>query len=143
MTAVALFDVLAREEGAREPSAATPSPRLAKLAAKLVESALTDLERVREYESQFATPQSADVARSIYELYEAWARDAEQVLARVNAHCGTDVQQSETLADAYCRIRARLGLRPEQIARAREQVRQGLAIPAEELRNELRARHRA
>jgi hypothetical protein len=151
MTAVSLFDALAG------PGTEITSPdqeriaQLARLAEKLVASALVDWQRVVEYEQQFgsssfATPALEDqVNRSIYEIYQKWAADAEAVLERTQhlKACGHRVSNARELEDAFGRVSARLKLTPEMIAHATEQVRQGHIIPLEELRNELRARLRA
>lgn len=83
--------------------------------------------------------------RSLYDVYQAWAADAEQVLARTRAlvKAGCCVQNADDLEHAVGRVQARLNMTPEKFDRAREQIRQGLGIPLEEVRSELRARIRA
>ncbi|HEX4796594.1 MAG TPA: hypothetical protein VH370_22575 [Humisphaera sp.] len=149
MTAVSLFDVLARDKP--ETNIATGESSLASLAEKLVAAALADWERLKEYEQEFGPgveddPAIArDVLRSMYNMLREWAEDADQILGRARklAAAGRSAPKIEALEDAYCMACARLKLTPEDMMRAMEQVRQGKAIPAEELRNELRARLRA
>jgi hypothetical protein len=153
MTAVTLYDALAQAGGAAaEPLAG----RLKWLAERLVAGTLADLQRVRELEEQCLTQDWRDaelhrrLTRSIYELYREWGTEAEQVLGRVRpqtagaaAAAAAAIPRADELEDAYWRVRARLQLTPEQIERATEQARRGQTIPAEDLRNELRARVRA
>jgi len=149
MTAVTLFDVLTRDESVRpDPDRAERIERLAK---KLVDGALADWQRLLEYEQEFASLSCATPAlddernRSMYGMYENWAEDAKEVLARVRscAASGRAVANAGDLEDAYARVRARLGLTPEMVSHAMEQVRQGQARPLKELRDELLARIRA
>lgn len=149
MTAISLFDVLAgKEADCADPQRMT---RVTRFAAKLVESALADWHRVLGCEqefasSEFATPETeAKIDQSLYEMYQTWVADAEQVLERTRklAAGGYSVDGAQALEDAHGQARARLKLTPEMIARATQQVRDGHTVPIEELRNELRARLRA
>jgi hypothetical protein len=149
MTAATLFDVLCRDgRTAADPDRAA---RMDLLARRMVDSALADWQRVLEYEQEFSslgcgTPELDDQRnRAMYGIYEAWAADAEQVLERSRrlAASGRPVANAEDLEHAYGRVRARLGLTPEMLSRAAEQVRQGQARPLKELRDELLARVRA
>jgi hypothetical protein len=142
MTAVHLFDALAAPEA---------SASLAPLAEKLVTASLDDVRRIREYEQVFVfgalRPHDLDLAarRSVWEMFAAWADDAEQVLARAKsvARAGVPISGADQLDDAIGRVRARLTVTPEQVLAAKEQVRQGQFVPAKELRHELHARRRA
>lgn len=148
MTAVSLYDVLVRD-GADTPS--VPGDPLTQFAGSLVAAALADFERLREYEQKFATARLSEPAqelerdRAVWRLYAEWADDAEQVLsrARARAAAGAPILGLDRLDDAIGRVRARLSVTPEQLASAREQVRQGQFVPAKELRDELHARLRA
>ena len=143
MTAVSLFDTLAGPLG-------DPARRSA-LAAKLVDSALADLDRVREYERVSApiaggVPEELSVQTSIHALYAEWADEAEQVAARarsLHAAPGTLADAVGRLEDAIGRVRARLSVGPPQLIEARKQADEGQFIPARELRDELRTRLRA
>jgi hypothetical protein len=149
MTAVTLFDVLARD------GSVTPDPdrteRIERFAKALVSGVLADWQRLLQYEQEFASLACATPAlddernRSMYGTYQAWAQDAEQVLDRVQALAasGRSVANAEDLEEAYARVRARLGLTPEMVSHAMDQVRQGQARPLTELRDELLARIRA
>jgi hypothetical protein len=150
MTAIFLFDVLADEPDTGR-SDSHRMVQLAQFAGKLVESSLADWRRILDVEQEIGslehiTPQKlVDVSRSVYEMYEAWAREAEQVLSRIRhfSSAGYPVSRSEDLEDAYAKVSNRLALTPEKISRAIEQVRQGLAIPMQEIRDGLNARIRA
>jgi hypothetical protein len=148
MTPVALYDALAQAGGAADEPIAG---RLRWVAERLLAGALADLQRVRELEEQCLTQDWRDaelhrrLTRSIYDLYREWATEAEQLLGRVQRPAGAAalIPRVDELDDAFWRVRARLQLTPEQIEHATEQARRGQTIPAEELRNELRARVRA
>jgi hypothetical protein len=150
MTAVSLFDVLSR----RDPTDPAAAARLARFAERLVDAALADLQRLRDDERAFTAARAddagddglePDLLRSLWQLYAQWASDAEQVLTRVRGlnSAGQSVRDADRLEDAHGSVRARLGVTPEQVLRAREQVQRGQAIPAKELRDDLRARLRA
>lgn len=148
MTAASLFDLLARE--AQSLSGDASSSRLDDLAVKLVESCLSDLKRVGEYEEQFrplgpdAARLEAEWTRSIHELHQRWAGEADEVLSRLRPYAANHfIAGLKALEDAYGRVRARLSVTPDQLAAARQQVAQGQGIPVQELRDELRARLRA
>ena len=136
MTAISLFDLLARD-GARDP--------LARFAESLVAGSLADYERLRTYEQQFATARLSEPAqelerdRAVWQRYSEWTDEAEQVLSRARARvaAGTAIEGLDRLDDAIGRTRARLSVTPEQLAKGREQVRQGQFVPARELRDEL------
>lgn len=130
-------------DGDRERAAQT-----ARLAAKFVESALADWQRVLDCEQQLASTafrnpaDEARVNRALYEAYQQWAADADRVLARARelAAAGFPVQQAEALEQAHGRARARLKLTPERMERATAQARHGEGVALKELRNELRVR---
>jgi hypothetical protein len=154
MTAVSLFDALAREDSAAASSAGPEERRrlLTRFAGQLVADQLSELDRLGEYERQFAsTPgrdpgHELDVRRTVWLLYAAWADEADLVLSRARSwdSAGAAVPASaDQLDQAIGRVRARLSVPPEQTARAIEDARQGRVIPAKELRDELRARLRA
>jgi hypothetical protein len=150
MIAVSFFDSLAGNGDILlkgEPSQIAP---MADLAAKYADSALADWKRILECEDQygsteFATPAAEAAAnRSLYDVYQKWAIEAEQVLIRARqlATRGCRIDNAEALEDAYGRIQARLKLTPEMIERAKEQIRLGQGIPIKELRDGLPARVR-
>jgi hypothetical protein len=149
MTALSLFDLLARADAAGQGDSA----RLARFGDRLVESALVDLERLRRDEQDVIAARAGsqgdgldqEVLRSLWDLYAGWAQDAEHVLTRVRrlAADGHPMHDLNRLEDAYGAVRARLSVAPEDVLQAREAVRQGKAVPAKELRDELRARLRA
>jgi hypothetical protein len=146
MTALSLFDVVAREDrGARAgPGAAS---ELARAATQLVSDSLADLQRIRSDEEQLTSSSSEpvcrpDVIRAIWQLYREWADDAEEVLSRAKS-VDKSLQGIEQLDDAIGRVLARLSVTPDQTIRGLEQAIRGEIVPAKELRDELRARLRA
>src|SRR5689334_920910 len=107
MTAISLFDVLARERAGTPTARAEPGDPLARFADSLVAAALADFERLREYEQQFATARLSDAAqelerdRAVWQLYSAWTDEAEQVLsrARARAAAGAAIEGLDRLDD--------------------------------------------
>ena len=145
MTGITLYDALAQAGGAA-------TERLTLLAERLVAGTLADLQRVRELEEHCLAQDWRDaelhgrLTRLIYELYQDWVTEADQVLDLVHPSSGaggTSIARADELEEACWRIRARLQLTPEQIERAIDQARRGQTIPAEELCKELRALVRA
>jgi len=147
MTAVALFDALAAEE-ANGPRA---DERREQLAARLVESSLSDWQRVRQYEDDFSPANFDDlervreIDRSICAMHSQWLAEAEEVCARARqvAAGGRTVPKIDELENAIGFTQARLMATPGQFVRAIEQVKRGEVIPAKEMRDELNARLRA
>lgn len=145
MTAVKLFDALARASQGR--GNALPGGELVPLAQKLVAAALDDLQRLRDYEQQCLTGDWRDgeshgrLTQLLHDLYRQWSDEAAQVMDRVQAL--TSVRGAEDLEQACWRVRARLQLTPERVLRATEQARRDETVPAEVLRDELRARLRS
>jgi hypothetical protein len=116
-----------------------------------VASLLGDWERILECEDEISRMESVTPAldhavnRSLYELYQKCATEAEQVLTRIRHLIaqGYRVNDIEALEDAYARVQARLKLTPDMVEHAMQQIRQGEGIPMKELRDELCARVRA
>lgn len=150
MTAVTLYDAMA-EARHRRAGANPRNDGLAPLVEKLVAESLADIARLDEYQTlcgqhdwQEAAVHDA-LTRSLYDLFKNWAAEASQVLERADRirAVGVPVARLRELNEAYGRVVARLTLTPDMIARAMDQVRRGEAIPAKELRDDLRARLRA
>ena len=150
MGATAFFDALAREDSAAAPPAGRQERRrlLARFAEQLVAAQLEDLNRLSEYERQFALAPQRDagreleVRRSVWQLYADWADDAEGVLSRARS-VTAETARTDALDRAIGSVRARLSVAPEQTASAIADARTGRVIPAKELRDELDARLRA
>jgi len=145
MTAVALFDAVARECSVRRIDPIAES-ELGKLAVRMMHDSLTDFHRIRSYDDRLAmsSPEPVcrpDVVRALWQLYRRWADDAEQVLARAKS-VDKSLQGIEQLNDAIGRVLARLSVTPDQTIRAMEQAMRGEVVPIKELRDELRARLR-
>src|SRR4051812_15852869 len=147
MTAVPLFDVLARQDSGI--SAPARRSRLAALADRLVQEARDEYQRLRRYEEEFGGLVEAedraygdkelDLLRSIWRMYDRWAEQVEEVLERADS-LGESIAHVEQLRDDYGAVRARLSVTPEQIMHADQQAHRGETVPAKELRDELRAR---
>jgi hypothetical protein len=148
MVAVFFLDALTRDIS---PSSLQQNVGVGVLAETYVQSALADWERVLDCERQFgamtfATPaEQSRVNRSLYEVYQKWAADAEQILLRTRQIivAGGRIENVDSLEHAFGRVQARLKMTPEMFDRAREQIRQDQGIPMEGLRNGIRARVRA
>jgi len=150
MTAVSLFDVMARQDTG--PGDAGRTARLAALASRLVQEARDEYRRLRQYEQEFGQfaeiqdkPYGAkelELLRSIWRMFDRWAEATEEILGRADqmAAAGQNVPQIEELRDDYGAVRARLSVTPEQIMHADQQAHNGEAFTAKELRDELRAR---
>jgi hypothetical protein len=127
--------------------------RVVRLVEKLVKSAREDYARLQDYEAEFGPslvdPKDDEAAlqlfRSIWSLYETWARDAEQVLARVDEleASGHVIPARPDLARDLGFTLVRLKVDPASIIRGKQQARRGEAIPVEVLRHELRRRRGA
>lgn len=145
MTAVSLLDAVTRED---QPPAV--HARAAGLADQMVENLLAERRRILRLEAEFAPVDwddgqtAMEIERSIYSLHEEWAAEAEQVLLRVRrlAAQGLHVKDAGAMEDAYASGLARLKFTAEKTARGIQQARRDEFTPAQELRNELRARLR-
>src|SRR4051812_47354035 len=118
MTAIPLFDVLARAPAKGDDADAAP---LARFAEQLVASALADYKRIVAYEETFVlTSRREDHAsdlellRPVWKLYQDWADEAEQVLARALSVSpeGRGAPDIAELYNALGGVRARLTLSP-------------------------------
>jgi hypothetical protein len=116
----------------------------------MVENLLAERRRILRLEAEFAPVDwddgqtAMEIERSIYSLHEEWAAEAEQVLLRVRrlAAQGLHVKDAGAMEDAYASGLARLKFTAEKTARGIQQARRDEFTPAQELRNELRARLR-
>jgi hypothetical protein len=141
MIAVSFLDALTADNRSADVER-KPSQEVIQVAAMSVESVLPDWERVLECEQRFGSmsfsspAEESRVNRSLYQVYQKWAAEAEQVLLRSRqlGHGRGCVENAEVLEDAFGRVSARLLMTPEKFDRAREQIRQGQGIPMEELR---------
>jgi hypothetical protein len=150
VTVTSLFDVLARDAtfatGAGDPDMGQLLP----LARKMIANSLTDLSYLRGYEQDLALATVKDpklevaLRQTIWQLYQDWAGSAQELYQRVRSlrHHGITVDGIDKLNDEIGRIEARLTVKPEQLAKARQQVRDGQTVPAKELRDEFNARLR-
>lgn len=152
MTILMLFDALSRQEPPTAASGETEHSQIpGQFAEELVLAAIADHDRLRAYERRFAwapmqdSGQELEVRQSVWRVFANWADEAEGVLLRARslAAKGRAIQGVDQLDLAVGRVRARLTVSPEKTVQAMEDARQGRVIPAEELRDELRARLRA
>jgi hypothetical protein len=136
-----------------EPVQGYDRSQVVRLVEKLIKSAREDFVRLKEYESEFS-PTLTDgkddqaalpVLRSIWELWEQWAREAETLVSRFRElqSAGHDVAGIDGLLDDFSFAQARLKMHPENHVTAMQQIRRGEAVAAEGLRNELRRRRGA
>lgn len=137
MVSLSLLDVVISDAAAERSSA---------VAAQLVQSALSEYDRIKQLDGELAPRSNAEHDRHtavlIRGMYEDWARQADALLdrvTRVQKRFGP-VADSEKLGDMYGRTRAMLSVTLEQIERARRDVAEGRTIPMEEVRRELRLR---
>ncbi len=143
MTAVSLLDAVTRDD---QPPAM--HARAVELARQLVEASLVERQRICRLEAEFAPTDWGDgaaameIERSVYRLHGEWAAEAEQVLVRIRRliASGLQVPDAAAMEDAYASALSRLKFTPEKIARGMDQASRGEFTPAEDLRNELRAR---
>jgi hypothetical protein len=150
MTAISLFDVLARQQGGAGAES-VETVRLVHFVERLIASALSNLDDLRDYEkelnlSDIGKPElELELRRSVWTLFKEWGTEAERVRDRARALTAANapVDGLARLNDAIGQVQTRLTVTPEQICRAMEQVRQGEFIPARELRDELNTRLRA
>ena len=146
MTAVSLLDAVTREG---QPHAV--HARAAALAGQLIEGLLAERRSICRIESEFTPADWGDgrtateIDRSIYSLHQEWAAAAEQVLVRVRrlVAAGLTVSDAQEMEDAYASTLSRLKFTPEKTARGIDQAIRGEFTPAQDLRNELRARIRS
>src|SRR5690348_5240786 len=113
MTALSLFDVVAREDRSARagPHAA---PELAKFATQLLNDSLADLQRISNHEEQLtsSSPEPVcrpDVIRAIWQLYREWVDDAEKILSRAKS-VDKSLKGIEQLDNAIGRVLARLSV---------------------------------
>lgn len=140
MSGTLLFDILVAEG---PPGAGSEASRsLPWLAQELLSASLAELGRLQLYEQRFVsgTPDHAselELLRSIFQMYAEWAKEAEQVLARIQTVGSGEVPPEDVrrLDDAIGMIRARLTVAPERIVKSKEQARQGQFVPAKEMRD--------
>lgn len=125
--------------------------RAGTLATQLIDSLLADRKRTLQIEAELTTSDWGDgkaameIEQAIYSLHKEWAAQAEQLLQRVRRLIagGLAVTNAEAMEAAYASTLARLKFTPDKTARGMEQAGRGEFTPAEEMRNELRARLRA
>jgi hypothetical protein len=148
VTATTLFDLLSRDT--RPPADGTEVPQLANLAEKMIAGCLSDLEHLNGYEQDLGMGSVSDakveleLRQTIWQLYNQWAASAVEIYDRAKTlrKSGASVKGLDQLDIQIGNIQARLTIKPEQLVAARQQVREGMIVPAKELRNELNARVR-
>jgi len=136
MVALPLFDTVLSSE--RSPE------RSARVAAQLVESALSELEQIEKIDQSLAPEDPLQFDRRtvglLRSMYEQWARETQGLLervARLEERSGA-IAGAQGLRDAHGRTMAMLSISLEHMEEARQQVAEGRLIPIEEVRRELR-----
>jgi hypothetical protein len=148
VTATSLFDILARD--VESGIGVGNQKQLFPLAEKMISVCLSDLGHLRGYEQDLSlttvsgSKLELELRQTIWQLYKEWAAAADELYqrARLLQFRGVSVQGIDHLNDEIGRIQARLTVKPEQLVKARQQVRNGQIIPAKELRDELNAKLR-
>ena len=121
------------------------------MAEKIISARLSDLGHLRGYERILSLSTVTDsrleleLRQAIWHLYKDWEVAAIELYDRAIAlrRSGVGVQGINDLRDEIGRTQARLTLKPEQIVKARQQVRDGHVVLAKELRDELNAQIRS
>jgi hypothetical protein len=151
MTVVSLYDIIEERGTAEPPDPAASGENLAGFAARMAKEACDEYARLRQYEEDFGDiPKEIEdddaaclkLLQAIWGAFRRWAKEAEEVLDRIKRleSMGHRVAGSEQLRDCLGRASARLTVTPEEIIESHQQVRRGEVIPAQVLRDELRAR---
>jgi hypothetical protein len=138
MVALPLFDAVL--------SAGVSVERPARVAAQVIEGALSDLQQIEKLDASVAPddPSQFDLrtASALRQMYEQWARDAQLLLERVE-HLQLQsgrVALADALRRAHGRTRARLSVSLEDMEESLRDLREGRTVPIEEVRRELRLR---
>jgi hypothetical protein len=138
MAALPLFDAVL--------SAGVSVERPARVAAQVIEAALSDLQQIEKLDASVAPddPSQFDLrtASALRQMYEQWARDAQLLLERVE-HLQLQsgrVALADALRRAHGRTRARLSVSLEDMEESLRDLREGRTVPIEEVRRELRLR---
>jgi hypothetical protein len=138
MVALPLFDAVL--------SAGVSVERPARVAAQVIEAALSDLQQIEKLDASVAPddPSQFDLrtASALRQMYEQWARDAQLLLERVE-HLQLQsgrVALADALRRAHGRTRARLSVSLEDMEESLRDLREGRTVPIEEVRRELRLR---
>jgi hypothetical protein len=138
MAALPLFDAVL--------SAGVSVERPARVAAQVIEAALSDLQQIEKLDASVAPddPSQFDLrtASALRQMYEQWARDAQLLLKRVE-HLQLQsgrVALADALRRAHGRTRARLSVSLEDMEESLRDLREGRTVPIEEVRRELRLR---
>lgn len=138
MVALPLFDAVL--------SAGFSVERPAKVAAQVIEAALSDLQQIEKLDASVAPdePSHFDLrtASALRQMYEQWVQDAQSLLDRVE-HLELQsgpVALADALRDAHGRTRARLSVSLDDMQESLRDVREGRTVPIEEVRRELRLR---
>lgn len=115
------------------------SIRQAEIAAKFVAAALDEYRHLDALDHRDEDePFDRQTALMLRERFDVWATYAEALLDRV----GPSVRGTSELLDAVGRTRAMLSVTLEDLDHAEEQIRRGETVSLEEVRRELRARHK-
>lgn len=147
MTAVALFDALREADNLPSDAGSIGRSRATTLAEGMVDALREDFRRLKGYELEFGSleldeKREFEVVRGLWQAFYDWAREAEAVISRIEmmGPAGKGISGFEALRDDHGFARARLSWSPERIFLSKQQAIRGEVVPAQELRDELRAR---
>ena len=136
MVALPLFDTVLSSEQSPE--------RSARVAAQIIDSALSELEQIEKIDRSLAPENPLQFDRHtvglLRNLYEQWVRDAQGLLDRIETleeRWGA-VSGAQRLRDAHGRTMAMLSISLKDMEEARRQIAEGRLTPIEEVRRELR-----
>lgn len=136
MVALALFDMLLSSE--------QPPERSARVAAELIQSALSELGHIQNLDESLAAGDAPQFDRQTVALlrgmYEEWAHQTEALLDRVAQleRGSRTIVGAEALRDAHGRTRAMLSIPLDRLERSHGEAIAGRTVSAEEVRRELR-----
>ena len=147
MSALPLFDFILSSAGTGPSGTGRPTAvdRLARLAERLIASALEELRGIREFDVCLAPASPAEFDRQaamlLRGMYEQWVRDADAVLDRVGrvTRLGRKVAGADDIRNEQGRVLAMLGTTIDELEESRRLFRTGRTYSAEEVRRELRA----
>jgi hypothetical protein len=117
-----------------------------RLAMVLVEALLREAEALNGLDAlmypQNASPTDQQRSRQIVEAWHGWIGEAEALLRRLSRmDLSTALRErAEQLQLRWGHAQALIGLSPDRIERARQQIRLGETVGAEEIRRELQLR---
>lgn len=125
-------------------SAGSSADRLARVAARLVQSALVELDQIEKLDDSLVPVDPLQFDRATVQLlrdaYERWVVQSESLIDRIDQlepQLG-HVPDAQRLRDACGKTRARLSISIDQMEQSMRALGQNRLVPSEEVRRELR-----